>query len=183
MQPSTRWLTFCIGNRRARWSAYLTLSVAILFYLSLRQRRSKEEYQPKPAFAGPRDARLDAGEHGFLQLSDAQDYCQRRRWDIYSTRDQRRKIYDMFLINTELDWLEIRLHELDEAVDFFVILESSSTFQQTPKPLHLQENLASKSLLLTLFVQGRCSRVRDRARTLSTSKISWKKPFLQQSCL
>lgn len=30
----------------------------------------------------------------------------------------------MFLINTELDFLEIRLNELDQEVDYFVILES-----------------------------------------------------------
>lgn len=30
----------------------------------------------------------------------------------------------MFLINTELDMLELRLHELDSEVDYFVILES-----------------------------------------------------------
>jgi len=28
------------------------------------------------------------------------------------------------MINTELDWLEIRLHELESQVDYFVILES-----------------------------------------------------------
>ena len=48
----------------------------------------------------------------------------------------------MFLINTELDFLEIRLNELDKEVDYFVVLESSTTFQMDPKPLYLKDNLS-----------------------------------------
>ena len=48
----------------------------------------------------------------------------------------------MFLITTELDFFEIRLHELDEEVDYFVVLESATTFQMNPKPLYLKEKLA-----------------------------------------
>lgn len=47
----------------------------------------------------------------------------------------------MFLFNTELDWLDIRLRELADQVDYFVILESDQTFQETAKPLHLKDNL------------------------------------------
>ena len=77
---------------------------------------------------------------GFLSPQDASTFCQRRRLDIYESRAERRKVYDLFLINTELDWLEIRLNELDEEVDYFVILESDTTFQENPKPLHFQDN-------------------------------------------
>ncbi len=47
----------------------------------------------------------------------------------------------MFLINTELDWLDIRLNELDAEVDYFIILESNITFQAQEKPLHFQASL------------------------------------------
>ena len=50
--------------------------------------------------------------HGFLPKDEALEFCLHRQWDIYPTRDRRRRIYDMFLISTELDWLEIRLHQL-----------------------------------------------------------------------
>jgi beta-1,4-mannosyl-glycoprotein beta-1,4-N-acetylglucosaminyltransferase len=44
------------------------------------------------------------------------------------------------MINTELDWLEIRLNELKDEVDYFVILESASTFTSLSKPPHLHEH-------------------------------------------
>lgn len=51
-----------------------------------------------------------------------------------------RKVYDLFLAGTELDWLEIRLNELSPYVDYFVIVESSRTFTYHSKPLYLKEN-------------------------------------------
>ena len=51
-----------------------------------------------------------------------------------------RKVYDLFLISDELDWLEIRLNTLSPHVDYFVIVESNMTFTGEPKPLHLKEN-------------------------------------------
>jgi len=37
-------------------------------------------------------------------------------------------IYDCFLINDELDLLELRLEYMFDQVDYFVIAESSQTF-------------------------------------------------------
>ena len=104
---------------------------------------SKPNQEVGIPYAGPRNALGTASDEdvGFLALDQAKDFCGRRRWDVYTARDQRRKIYDMFLINTELDWLEIRLNELHSEVDYFVILESNITFQAQEKPLHLVGNL------------------------------------------
>ena len=44
------------------------------------------------------------------------------------------------LFRNELDLLEIRLNELQDIIDYFVIAESTFTFQGTPKPLILQDN-------------------------------------------
>ena len=94
--------------------------------------RQAKQRQPRPAFSGPRQALIEDAEHGFLSLREARDVCQRRRWEPYATRDRPRKVYDLFLINTELDFLEIRLNELDREVDYFVILESSMLFSWKP---------------------------------------------------
>jgi beta-1,4-mannosyl-glycoprotein beta-1,4-N-acetylglucosaminyltransferase len=51
-------------------------------------------------------------------------------------------VYDLIPINTELEWLEIRLNELDDQVDYFVILESMQTFTGHAKPLIFKENYA-----------------------------------------
>jgi beta-1,4-mannosyl-glycoprotein beta-1,4-N-acetylglucosaminyltransferase len=49
-------------------------------------------------------------------------------------------IYDCFLLYNELDLLEIRLNELNDIVDKFVVIESKTTFSGKPKQLFLDIN-------------------------------------------
>ncbi|GJJ14113.1 hypothetical protein Clacol_008370 [Clathrus columnatus] len=49
-------------------------------------------------------------------------------------------IFDAMLMNNEVDLLEIRLNELDDVVDYFVILESNATFTGLPKSMYFEEN-------------------------------------------
>ena len=51
-----------------------------------------------------------------------------------------RKLFDCFLFFNELDMLEVRLRETSDAVDHFVLVESTLTFQGKPKPLTYQQN-------------------------------------------
>jgi beta-1,4-mannosyl-glycoprotein beta-1,4-N-acetylglucosaminyltransferase len=79
---------------------------------------------------------------------------------MWEDRSKPRKIYDLLLINTELNWLEIRLGQMYDHVDYFIILEASMTFQDTPKPLFVQENWSrfekyhSKMIRHTLNIEG-----------------------------
>lgn len=50
------------------------------------------------------------------------------------------KIYDCFPFFKELDILELRLEELYDDVDYFVIVEATSTHSGLDKPLYLQDN-------------------------------------------
>jgi hypothetical protein len=50
------------------------------------------------------------------------------------------KIYDCFPFFNELDILDIRLHELNDVVDHFVICESAYTFTGAPKPKIFSQN-------------------------------------------
>lgn len=50
------------------------------------------------------------------------------------------KIYDCFPFYNELDLLELRLEELYDHVDYFVIVEASTTFTDLPKPYYFEEN-------------------------------------------
>ncbi|MFA6119067.1 MAG: hypothetical protein WC688_04035 [Parachlamydiales bacterium] len=50
------------------------------------------------------------------------------------------KIYDCFLFFNELDVLEIRLNELYDEVDYFVLVENPLTFSGNEKPLYFNEN-------------------------------------------
>lgn len=47
-----------------------------------------------------------------------------------------RKIYDTFLYYDEIDLVNIRMHELDDIVDYFVVIESKYTFSGKKKELH-----------------------------------------------
>ena len=49
-------------------------------------------------------------------------------------------IYDTFLFYNELDLLEIRLAELADVVDRFVLLEADRTFTNRPKPLVFRDH-------------------------------------------
>lgn len=50
------------------------------------------------------------------------------------------KLYDGFAFFNELDLLDIRLKELYDVVDHFIIVEATRTFQKNPKPLYYLEN-------------------------------------------
>jgi hypothetical protein len=50
------------------------------------------------------------------------------------------KIYDCFLFYNELELLEIRLNEMYDHVDKFVLVEACETFRGKPKPFYFAEN-------------------------------------------
>ena len=49
-------------------------------------------------------------------------------------------VYDTFPFCNEFEVLEMRLHELDPVVDFFVLVEGNKTHPGAPKPLFFREN-------------------------------------------
>lgn len=49
---------------------------------------------------------------------------------------------DACIFHDEIDLLELRLGQLDDVVDHFVIVESNRTFTGRPKPLHLRDNMS-----------------------------------------
>jgi beta-1,4-mannosyl-glycoprotein beta-1,4-N-acetylglucosaminyltransferase len=50
------------------------------------------------------------------------------------------KVFDCFTFMNEFDLLELRLHELDRVVDYFVLAEATRTHRGTHKPLYFAEN-------------------------------------------
>lgn len=50
------------------------------------------------------------------------------------------QVLDCFTFYNEIDLLEIRLHHLWEFVDFFVLVEATTTHSGNPKPLYYEEN-------------------------------------------
>ncbi|HSX04712.1 MAG TPA: hypothetical protein VLG76_08300 [Rhabdochlamydiaceae bacterium] len=62
------------------------------------------------------------------------------------------KIYDCFLFFNELEILEIKLNELYDHVDYFVLVESTETFRGKPKPLYFNENKQRYSKFLDKII-------------------------------
>ena len=58
---------------------------------------------------------------------DDEAACRRQGWDFISEA-RRRKVVDVVIFSIELDLLRLRLEELWESVDEFVIMESRRTF-------------------------------------------------------
>ena len=50
------------------------------------------------------------------------------------------RVFDCFPFNRELDLAELRIQELWDVVDFFVIAEATSTHQNKPKELNIRNN-------------------------------------------
>jgi beta-1,4-mannosyl-glycoprotein beta-1,4-N-acetylglucosaminyltransferase len=79
---------------------------------------------------------------GYLPLAEAQALCKAHGWKAFSAdgRQPRRKIYDLLMVNNEMDWLEIRMDTMAKDVDYFVILEAPVTFTGLEKPLTMKDN-------------------------------------------
>lgn len=78
-----------------------------------------------------------AEDHVRLGADDARSICRKHGFSPY--KKEQRKVYDLILLSSELDWLEIRLRTLSPFVDYFVVVESHKTFTGETKPLHLQD--------------------------------------------
>ena len=47
-------------------------------------------------------------------------------------------LYDCFLFYNESDLLELRLRELDDLVDKFIVIQGEETFAGIPKPIYFK---------------------------------------------
>ncbi|KAF2771458.1 hypothetical protein EJ03DRAFT_342215 [Teratosphaeria nubilosa] len=104
--------------------------------------RTSDKTWPRTEIASEKACEVERRErdtsHGKIgQFCDAHGF---QEYDESRHGPRARRIYDLFLISTELDWLEIRLHTLSPYVDYFVIVESRTTFTGLEKPAYLEEN-------------------------------------------
>jgi beta-1,4-mannosyl-glycoprotein beta-1,4-N-acetylglucosaminyltransferase len=77
---------------------------------------------------------------GYIAAEGPASLCHAYSWKPFrSSPKQPRKVYDLLLLNTEIDMLTLRLHTLDPVVDYFVIVESPQTFTGLEKPLYLHQ--------------------------------------------
>ena len=84
------------------------LLYALLSFSHNSNRRHKDD--DSIPYTGPRLVLMEEGELAFWPLYAATEFCRRRRWEVYSTRNRRRQVYNLFLINAELNWAYIRFN-------------------------------------------------------------------------
>ncbi|KAI1299506.1 hypothetical protein EDD11_006469 [Mortierella claussenii] len=113
-KPAWAWLK---GSVSPPIKLALALIITIVLLLTVQERNEIGFVIPDATFSG---------NHSGLQLQSA----------VVSTP----RIFDIILFNGEFDLLDIRLNELHNDVDFFVIVESSITFSGMFKPLYFREN-------------------------------------------
>lgn len=86
------------------------------------------------------------------------------------------KVFDCFTFFNELDLLELRLNELSDVVDHFVIAEARLTFTGKPKPLYFHENRERFAPFLDRIIP---IVVEDFPPTTS----SWEREIHQRDCV
>lgn len=79
---------------------------------------------------------------GWYDSEAARKFCRGHGYEVFhpSSSSGARKVYDLSMVNSELDHLEVRLNTLYDYVDYFVIVEASKTFQGGDKPLTISDN-------------------------------------------
>jgi beta-1,4-mannosyl-glycoprotein beta-1,4-N-acetylglucosaminyltransferase len=86
-------------------------------------------------------------------------------------------IIDCFTFWKELDILEIRLNELYETVDKFVLVEASRTQSMLPKPYYFEENKQRFNKFLDKIIHVKVDEVLD------VSKNPWVFDIHQRACI
>lgn len=64
--------------------------------------------------------------------------CESHNWQARHGNEP--LVYDVFMFSSELDILDIRLRELWDVVDFFVLVESRTYYSGEPKPAYFAQN-------------------------------------------
>ncbi|PHH63359.1 hypothetical protein CDD81_6056 [Ophiocordyceps australis] len=99
---------------------------------------------PRPAHdaAAAAPSNSEASQASYYASEATRDFCAAHGYQVFvpPSPPSRRKVFDLFMANSELDLIEIRLATLYNHVDYFVIVESLRTFQGRPKPLVVRDN-------------------------------------------
>lgn len=92
-------------------------------------------------------------------------------------------IYDCFIFFNELDLLEIRLNELNDVVDKFVIVESTETFSKNSKPLYYHENKDRYSKFHDKIIHVIVDDAPEKLSTKTESENRWAVEHFQRNCI
>jgi beta-1,4-mannosyl-glycoprotein beta-1,4-N-acetylglucosaminyltransferase len=132
------WAVKCTRRQKRALSCTILLCLAMCLWMVVDHEISRDHYLSTDL--AQFSSNLEVDEQVLLSRNEAKSTCRAHGFSVGNTQENQRKVYDLVLMSSELDWLEIRLHTLSRYVDYFVIIESPTTFTGKPKPLHLREN-------------------------------------------
>tara|TARA_R110002074_G_scaffold38935_1_gene105090 strand:+ start:3419 stop:4927 length:1509 start_codon:yes stop_codon:yes gene_type:complete len=89
------------------------------------------------------------------------------------------KIIDTFVFYNELDMLNLRLHELNEEVDFFILVEANKTYANNIKPFFFEENKEKYTKFLHKIIHIKVDDMPERNFTTSTG--NWDREHYQRN--
>lgn len=78
--------------------------------------------------------------HYYAEDVPMKDLCLLHGWNLKDLATDKTKVYDAIIFSVELDLLEIRIKELWDVVDTFVVLESNATFTGKTKNLTFNDH-------------------------------------------
>lgn len=130
--------TYCARQNRKLVVNFSLACLVVGLWTTVRHDITKDHYLSTELAS--RSFALDADDQTHWSPDIARSICRAHNFNFDAKQQQRRKVYDLFLLSTELDWLDVRLHTLTHFVDYFVVIESPTTFTGKSKPLYLNEN-------------------------------------------
>ena len=127
---------------------------------------------------------------GASENHEAQKFCQNFAGfindDIYVTgRQSRTYLVDAFVLYNELDVLLIRLHELWNVVDKFIVVEASETFTGRPRRFLIDSNRNNPSLkpFLSKIDVVKCEFPSNLAVSAKSAKsVFWAREYFSRNC-
>ncbi|KIJ26132.1 glycosyltransferase family 17 protein, partial [Sphaerobolus stellatus SS14] len=130
----------------ARRSLLLIAAVFILYtlfylYSNQYQIRNTISYATRPLWdtsEAPQSVITHYHAEG-LKIASEQT-CSLHDWALRKSNPKTVKVLDAVLVSSEMDLLEIRMHELDAVVDYFLIVENNATFTGLKKERYFANN-------------------------------------------
>lgn len=93
------------------------------------------------------------------------------------------RVFDTFIFYNELELLEVRLNELTDVIDRFVLVEADRTFTFKPKPLHFKEHEAEFDPFLHQIAAFNCPLPAEPPGAADEYKRGWNREHAQRACV
>lgn len=93
------------------------------------------------------------------------------------------KIIDTFVFYNELDMLNLRLHELNEIVDYFVLVEANKTYSNNEKEFIFEKNKNNYNKFLDKIIHIKIDNMPDNINNMPNNIKNWEREWYQRDSI